>query len=78
MSCERAIESGEALQKNLESVLKDLQEFTYNVSIQQRNDILDNLGGDPSDEIRKYASVVAALVKALKCYKISITSFENL
>ena len=77
-SCERAIESGEALQKNLESVLKDLQEFTYNVSIQERNDVLEKLGGDPFDELRRYANVVAVLVKTLKCYKIDITSFDNL
>lgn len=79
ISCERAIESGEALQRNLESVLKDLQEFTYNVPIQeQRNDVLEKLGGDPFDELRRYANVVAVLVKTLKCYKIDITSFDNL
>lgn len=77
-SCERAIESGEALQRNLESVLKDLQEFIYSASDPQKEDILEKLGGDPAADLREYASTVATLVKTLKCYKIDITSFDNL
>lgn len=74
-SCERAIESGEALQKNLEAVLKDLQELIYNSTSAERRSILDSLGcqADSFDELRRYASIVAVLVKTLRCYKIDLS-----